>query len=75
MTNMKYQLDVTSETCPMTYVKTKLKLEELQVGDILEVLVNPGEPLRSIPRSAEEAGYKIIDILSHGDKHLIVIEK
>ena len=72
---MKYQLDVTKETCPMTYVKTRLKLDGMASGDRLEVLVNPGEPLESIPRSAEDGGYKVIDISPKGDKHLIVIEK
>jgi TusA-related sulfurtransferase len=72
---MTYQLDVTHLTCPMTYVKTRLKLDQLQPGDRLEVLVNSGEPLRNIPKSAQEIGYKLIDILPKGDKHLIVFEK
>jgi tRNA 2-thiouridine synthesizing protein A len=72
---MKYRLDVTNEKCPMTYVKARLELDKLESGDRLEVLVNPGEPLRSIPQTAEGAGYKIIEIAPCGDKHLIVIEK
>ncbi len=72
---MKYHLDVTDKTCPMTYVKTRLKLDTLEPGDILEVLVNQGEPVKSIPQSAEEAGYKIVEVLPRGDKFLIVIEK
>ena len=72
---MKYELDVTCEVCPMTYVKTKLEMEKLQPGDRLEVLVNPGEPLRSVPETAKGAGYKIIEIKPQGEKHLIVIEK
>ena len=59
----------------MTYVKTRLKLDTLKTGDILEVLVNSGEPVESIPQSAEEAGYKILEVLPQGDKFLIVIEK
>ncbi len=59
----------------MTYVKTKLEMEKLKPGDRLEVLVNPGEPLRSVPQTAEGAGYKIIQIKPQADKHLIVIEK
>lgn len=33
-----YTLDITKEHCPMTFVKTKLRLAQLQAGDILEVL-------------------------------------
>ncbi len=72
---MKYELDVTAESCPMTYIKTRLQLDKLKSGDILEVLVNPGEPLKSIPDSAQEAGYKILEIIPKGEKHLIIIQK
>ncbi len=46
----------------MTFVKTKLELEKLQDGDILEVLLSPGEPLENVPKSAKEQGYKILEI-------------
>ncbi|MFQ5646100.1 MAG: sulfurtransferase TusA family protein [bacterium] len=72
---MKHQFDVTDQKCPMTYVKTALRLEELEEGDILEVLVNPGEPLESIPKSAETAGYKILEIKEQDGRFLIVIQK
>jgi tRNA 2-thiouridine synthesizing protein A len=72
---MIHRLDVTNETCPMTYVKTRLKLDKLKPGERLEVLVNPGEPLKNIPQSGQDAGYKLIDILPQGEKYLIVFEK
>lgn len=72
---MKYHLDITDKTCPMTYVKTRLRLDKLEPGDVLEVLVNPGEPVKNIPQSAEEAGYKIVGVFPKGDKCMIIIEK
>ena len=42
------QLDITKDHCPMTFVKTKLKLELLEEGDILEVLLKAGEPLENV---------------------------
>ena len=72
-----YKLDITKEHCPMTFVKTKIQLSKLQVGDILEVLVTEGEPLENIPRSTEEQGYKVLSVAPAEVKgtHLIVIQK
>lgn len=55
-------LDITKEHCPMTFVKTKLKLSKMNKGDILEVLLNRGEPLENVPKTAEEQGYKILKV-------------
>jgi TusA-related sulfurtransferase len=70
------KLDITKEHCPMTFVKTKIELSKLQVGDQLEVFVTEGEPLENIPKSSVEQGYKIIEI-SHlsGNIHKILIQK
>ena len=52
-------LDVSGLACPLTWVKTKLALERLEPGDVLEVRVAPGEALESVPRSAREAGHEV----------------
>ena len=56
------QLDVTGEICPITWVRTKLALEALETGEVLEVLVNDGEPLRNIPGSAKDEGHKVTGV-------------
>ena len=59
-----------------TFVKTKIELSKLQVGDRLEVLLTEGEPLDNVPKSATEQGYKVLDIQHVKDKvHKITIEK
>lgn len=59
---MNYELDVTKEHCPMTFVKTKIALNKLQKGDILNVKVTEGEPLENVPKSAEEQGFKVLSV-------------
>ena len=54
-----HALDVTDVTCPLTWVRTKLALERLAPGDVLTVVVNPGEALENVPRSAAEAGHEV----------------
>ncbi len=53
------KLDITKEHCPMTFVKTKIALERMAVGDVLEVLLTTGEPLDNVPKSATEQGYTV----------------
>jgi len=68
-------LDITAEHCPMTFVKTKLAIAQLQAGDILEVLLTEGEPLENVPRTAAEQGHTIREIVPVREKiHKVVIE-
>ena len=43
----------------MNWVRTKLALERMAPGAILEVKVDPGEPLESVPHSAREDGHAV----------------
>jgi TusA-related sulfurtransferase len=52
-------LDLTGVPCPMNWVRTRLALEELPPGERLEVLLDPGEPLDSVPRSARDDGHEV----------------
>jgi TusA-related sulfurtransferase len=73
----RIQLDVTKDHCPMTFVRTKIMLSKLTEGDVLDVLVNEGEPLENIPRSSKEQGYDVLSITETAQKgvHLISIRK
>jgi len=53
-------LDVTSDICPMTFVRTRLALERLSAGDLLLVLVKGDEPRDSVPRMAETQGHAVV---------------
>ena len=71
-----YQLDITREHCPMTFVKTKIQLSKLSPGDVLEVLLTEGEPLENVPKSSTEQGYKVLEILHvEGAIHKVLIQK
>jgi TusA-related sulfurtransferase len=54
-----HALDVTADTCPLTWVRTKLALERLAPGETLVVEVPEGEALENVPRSAAEAGHEV----------------
>jgi TusA-related sulfurtransferase len=52
-------LDLTGVLCPMNWVRARLELERLEPGETLTLLLDPGEPLDSVPRSAEEEGHRV----------------
>lgn len=56
----KHYLDITHDTCPLTFVKTKLLLEGMDEGEIAEVRLSGAEPLGNVPRSVREHGHEII---------------
>ena len=57
-------LNLSGVKCPMNIVKIKLKLEEMDDGQNLEIIVDVGEPMRSIPRAIKEDGHRI----THAEK-------
>ena len=60
-------LDITDVVCPMTFVKTKMSLEELADGQILSVHLNDGEPIQNVPRSLKDEGHKVISVEQQAD--------
>ena len=60
-------IDITADVCPMTFVRTRLKLETMTPGQVLEVILGAGEPLKNVPRSVTEMGDEIIDLAEIAD--------
>lgn len=62
------QLDITDQVCPMTFVKAKVALEELEDGQVLAIRMNDGEPVQNVPRSMKEEGHQILKLMDNGDE-------
>jgi tRNA 2-thiouridine synthesizing protein A len=65
--SMVHRLDIVSEVCPMTFVRVKLLLETLEVGDLLEVRLKGAEPLRNVPKSVVEEGHELVQLHAEAD--------
>ena len=61
------ELDITAETCPMTFVRTRLARDALIPGNTLLVRLRGAEPRSSVPRSAEALGHEILDQRTNDD--------
>ena len=60
-------VDITDVVCPVTFVKAKVAIEELDDGDILDVHMNDGEPVQNVPRSMKEEGHQILKLIDNKD--------
>jgi TusA-related sulfurtransferase len=54
------ELDLRGVICPYNFVKTKLKLETMEQGQVLSVLLDEGDPIRNVPRSVENEGHTVL---------------
>jgi TusA-related sulfurtransferase len=52
-------LDLTGTPCPLNWVKAKLALEQMEPGEQIVLLLDPGEPIESVPQSAREDGHDV----------------
>ncbi|MBE7558539.1 sulfurtransferase TusA family protein [bacterium] len=56
----KASLNLRGVACPMNYVKTKLRLERMAPGEVLEIFIDPGAPIRNVPRSITGDGHRVL---------------
>ena len=61
------EVDITDKVCPMTFVKAKVAIDELDDGEILAIRMNDGEPVQNVPRSMKEEGHQILKLTGNED--------
>lgn len=66
-------VDITDVVCPVTFVKAKVALEELDEGQVLSIRMNDGEPVQNVPRSIKEEGHQILKLTDNGDDTFTLI--
>jgi tRNA 2-thiouridine synthesizing protein A len=60
------QLDIRGRMCPLTFVYTKLALEKLTTGKILEVYLDFPAALKNIPESCKRQNIaELLEIREH----------
>lgn len=60
-------VDITDKVCPLTFVKAKVAMEELDAGCILAVRMNDGEPVQNVPRSFKDDGHQVLRLDDNND--------
>lgn len=69
-------VDITDVVCPITFVKVKVALEEIEDGQVLSIKMNEGEPIQNVPRSLKDEGHKVLSADQNGDgTYTVLVEK
>ncbi len=55
-----HELDITRETCPMTFVRTRLALDRMRPGETLRVRLRGEEPRRNVVDNAVSLGHALV---------------
>ena len=76
MTEELGELDLRGEVCPYTFVKTKLRLEELDSGQDLTILLDDSAATANVSKSLKSEGHEILDLKAvSGGVWQIVVKK
>lgn len=67
-------IDIKGLVCPMTFVRSKLAIESIGSGAVLEIVLDYEEASRSVPRSMEEQGHKplLVEKINDTDWRLLI---
>jgi len=68
-------MDLRGVPCPLNFVKAKLAIEKTDPGDVLEIELDEGEPIRNVPGSLAEQGHRIVEIRKTGAHHLLKVAR
>lgn len=60
-------VDITDKVCPLTFVKAKVAIDELENGEVIAIRMNDGEPVQNVPRSIKEEGHQILKLVNNED--------
>lgn len=69
-------LDLKGQICPYTFVRSKLAIEKMNLGEVLEVVFDHKPASENVPRSMENEGQKVLVVEQTGEKEWrIVVRK
>ena len=67
------EVDLRGEVCPYTFVKTKLVLEDMEVGQVLKALFDHQPAKENVPRSLTNEGHEVIEVKDVSDVEFYII--
>ena len=67
-------LDIRGQVCPLTFVRSKLAIEKMALGEVLEIVVDHQPAAVNVPRSMEHEGQTVLKVEQAGEAewHLFV---
>ena len=69
-------IDLKGQVCPYTFVRSKLAIEKMSLGEVLEVILDHKPAVENVPKSMENEGQKVLTVEQTSEKEWrIVVRK
>jgi len=65
-------LDIRGEVCPYTLVKSKLAVEHIGIGQIIEIILDYPEAADSIPKAMLNYGHSVLKVEKINPKEWVI---
>lgn len=70
------KIDIRGLHCPYTFVKSKLAIESMEVGQVLEIVLDSEEAASNVPKSMQDHGHTVLKVDKLNEKDwLLLIRK
>ncbi|MBM2826029.1 MAG: SirA family protein [Dehalococcoidia bacterium] len=56
------ELDLRGDVCPYTFVKSKLAIEDMDLGEVLRVIVDHLPAVEAVPKSMQNEGQEVVNV-------------
>jgi TusA-related sulfurtransferase len=71
--NADKKINIKGLTCPYTFVRSKLAIEDMEVGKVLEILLDSSEASENIPKSMRDHGQRVLKVEKINDTDWVIL--
>ncbi len=61
------ELDLRGEVCPFTFVKSKLIIEQMNIGEVLKVILDYYPSVENVPKSMKDEYQEVLAVKQIGE--------
>jgi TusA-related sulfurtransferase len=72
---MTKQLDLRGTPCPINFIRSKLQLEKMNTGELLEIWLDGGEPVEQVPNSLKMENYQVESVNKQDDFFVVSVRR
>ena len=69
------RLDLTGVPCPHNSSRAILELEVMDEGEILEIVIDDGDPIANVPVTLTQEAHELLDTRRHGDQWRLLVRR
>jgi TusA-related sulfurtransferase len=71
----KQLLDLRGTPCPINFIRSKLQLEKMNTGELLEIWLDGGEPVEQVPNSLTMENYQVESVNEQDDFFVVSVRR